>query len=875
MTKSLSLAAILFVLLLQGGASASEPARVLVLPFAIHAQEELSYLKTQIPEFIKKHLKQEGARILDPDAALIQSTSSMAPADLRRFGISSGADFVVWGSMTRIGQQFSLDVKLFESFSESPPFVVFKEGENIEALPSMVKNLSKSLSVKIFRQKRVVAILVKGNRRIEVDAIERIIKTTPGDVYSAGDLSRDLKSVYAMGYFDDVRIEAEEGPDGKTVIFRVQEKPTLRVIRFKGNRVFDDEKITENLSIRTGSILNVFQLKKNVKRIETLYKEKNYHNVQVSYTIHPLENEQADLEFIIDEGNKIWIKQIAFEGNSAYPDKTLKKLMKTAEKGFFSWITSSGDLSSEDLEQDVERLAAFYNNNGYIKAKIGEPQVSYQSDGIHIAIKVDEGPRFKVGNVDLVGDIILSKEELREKLTITEEEYYNREKVRNDVLRLVDLYSDQGYAYADIVPRVDKDADNLVVNITYAIEKGKEVYFERIAIAGNTKTRDRVIRRELNLYEQGLFSGVQLKEGIRKLQRLDYFEDVKVNTQRGSSDDLMILKIDVIEKPTGAFSFGGGYSNDENLFGMASIAQRNLFGRGQTLELRAQLGGTNDRFTLSFVEPWFFGIPLSFGIDLFNWQTDYDDYDKDANGGRLKLSYPVYNYTRASLRYTYSIDDISNIESGASHTIRELEGENTTSAVEVGLKYDSRDKIFNPTMGSNHGVTFEYAGLGGDISFLKYVVQSGWNVPLFWKTLGFVHAKGGYVEKGSDGILPDYEKFYLGGMNSMRGFEWQGINVKDEDGAEIGGEKFVQFNFEFQVPLFQKAGVVGVLFYDTGNVYAENDDIDLGNLRESVGVEVRWYSPMGPIRIANGYILNPGPGEDDNGRWEFSMGAAF
>jgi len=875
MTKSLSLAVILFLFVLQGVATAAEPVQVLVLPFAIHAQEELSYLETRIPDFIKKHLKQEGARILEPDAASKRSMSGLPSAEFRRLGMAQGADFVVWGSLTRIGRQFSLDVKLFETFDDNPPHVVFKEGENIETLPSLVQLLSKDLSVTIFKQKRVAAILVKGSRRIEVDAIEQVIKTAPGDVYSAGDLSRDLKSVYAMGYFDDVRIEAQDGPDGKTVTFRVTEKPTLRVIRFKGNRVFDDEKITENLSISTGSILNVFQLKKNVKRIETLYKEKNYHNVQVSYTIHPLENEQADLEFVISEGNKIWIKEITFEGNSAYPDKKLKGLMKTAEKGFFSWITSSGDLSSEDLDQDVEKLAAFYNNNGYIQVKVGEPQVSYHPDGIRIAVKIDEGPRYKVGKVDLAGDIIMTKGELAEKLAISNVEYYSREKVRNDVLRLGDIYSDQGYAYADIVPRIDRDANNLVVHITYDIVKGKEVYFERIVIAGNTTTRDRVIRRELNLYEQGLFSGVKLKEGIRNLQRLDYFEDVKVNTQRGSSDDLMVLKLDVIEKPTGAFSFGGGYSNDENLFGMATISQRNLFGRGQTLQLKAQLGGTNDRFTLSFIEPWFWGIPLSFGLDLYNWQTDYDDYDRDANGGRIKLSYPVFKYTRASFRYTYEIVDVSNIEADASHTIRELEGENTTSAVEVGLRYDSRDKIFNPTIGSSHRVSFEYAGLGGDISFLKYIVQTGWNIPLFWKTLAFVHAKGGYVEKGSDGILPDYEKFYLGGMNSMRGFEWQGIHVKDENGAEIGGEKFVQFNFEFQVPLFQKAGVVGVLFYDTGNVYAENDDIDLGELRESIGVEVRWYSPMGPIRIANGYILNPRDGEDDNGRWEFSMGAAF
>jgi len=875
MIRPLSLIIIVLLCLVPVSVQALEPVRIVVLPFKIHAQEDLSYLESEISNTIKKHLKKEGAIILEPDQIPSKPVDSMSPEDFRRFGIRNGADFVIWGSMTRIGQKFSLDVKTIESFGEDPPHVVFKEGERIETLPAMVKALSRGLGLKIFKQETIAEVRVTGNKRIEADAIERVIKTVPGDIYSAKDLSRDLKAIYAMGYFDDVRIEAEEGPRGKTIIFKVKEKPTVRVIRFKGNRVFDDEKIMENLSLSTGSILNVFKLEKNVKRIETLYKDKNYHNVQVTYTIHPLENEQADLEFNIQEGEKIWIKKITFEGNSAYSDRNLKKLMKTSEKGFFSWITSSGDLSQEDLERDADRIAAFYHNNGYIQAKVGDPQVDFKPDGIYVTIKIDEGRRFKVGKVDITGDIILTKEELEKKLKISKQEYYSREVVRNDVLALADLYSDQGYAYADIIPKTDQDPDNLVVHITYTIAKGKEVYFEKIIISGNTKTRDKVIRRELNVYEQELYSGVRLKRGIRNLHRLDFFEDIKVNTERGHSDDTMVLKVNVTEKPTGAFSFGGGYSNDENLFGMASISQKNLFGKAQTLELKAQIGGTTNRFTLSFVEPWLFDIPLSAGIDLFNWQTDYDDYDKDAVGGRIKFSYPVWNYTRVFAGYTYEIDDIRNIDETASKTIKELEGENVTSSVRAGLKYDSRDKIFNPTRGSVHSVSVEYAGLGGDIAFTKFLLDTGWYIPILWETVGFIHGKTGQVTQNSGGILPDYEKFYLGGINSMRGFEWRGIHLLDSDGAEIGGEKFVQFNFEILVPLFKKAGVVGVVFYDTGNVYAENEGIDLGDLRESVGYGFRWYSPIGPIRIENGYIINPRPGEDDNGRWEFSMGAAF
>lgn len=854
---------------------ATEQVRVVVIPFTIHSPDDPSNLKTEIPKAIGKHLREEGAVILEPDPVVLGSIDRLGTEGFRKIGIKSGADFVIWGSMTQLGDQFSVDIKMLESFSETPPIVLFNEGESIETLPGIVQKASRRLGMKIFKQTVVATITVTGNRRIESDAIERVIQTKPGGVFSAKDLSQDLRAVYNMGYFDDVRIESEDGPKGKTVRFLVKEKPTIRVIRFKGNQMIEDEELKENLSLSTGSILNIFKLEKNVKRIETLYKDKNYHNVQVSYTIEPLKNEQADLKFIIEEGDKILIKEIAFEGNRAYPDRKLKKLMKTSEKSLLSWITSAGDLSKEDLDRDVDSISAFYNNNGYIKSKVGEPLVEYKPDGIYITIKVDEGPRFKVGRVDITGDIILTKEELVQKLKIDKNEFYNRELVRNDVLSLMDLYSDQGYAYADIIPKTDQDPDDLVVHITYTISKGKEVYFEKIIIDGNTITRDKVIRRELKIYEQELYSGVRLKEGIRNLHRLEFFEDVKVNTERGKTDDSMILKINVTEKPTGTFSFGGGYSNDENVFGMASISQRNLFGRAQTLQLKGQVGGTTNRFTLSFVEPWLLDMPLTAGFDIYNWDTEYDEYDKDAVGGRLRFSYPVYHLMRASFGYTYEVNDITNIEPTAASSIRELEGENTTNSLNAGLRYDSRDRVFNPTHGSAHSIGVEYAGFGGDIAFTKYTGETGWYFPLFWETVGYLHGKIGFASQNSGGILPDYEKFYLGGIDSMRGFELRGIHLTDEDGAAIGGEKFIQFNIEYLIPISKEAGVVGVLFFDTGNVYASGDNFDLGDLRESVGYGFRWYSPVGPIRIANGYIIDPRPGEDDSGRWEFSMGQAF
>jgi len=881
MSKHLSILIIAIICYLPINVYSQESVRIVVLPFEIYSQEDISYLEDEISGVIGKHLKEDGAIVLDLESMPVSpgpagKVRSVSINEIRTLGIKNGADYVIWGSLTWIGKKYSLDAKILESFGEKPSDIFFAEGESIENLPGSIKDIATDIGMKLFEREKVAQVLVTGNKRIEADAIKRKITTVPGDIYLAKKLADDLKSVFSMGYFDDVRIEAESGPKGKILTFVVKEKSTIRVIRIKGNRVFDDEDIKESLNIRTGSILNIFEIRSNIKRIEGLYKDKNYHNVKVTYNIGQLQHNQADLEFIIEEGEKLRIKRITFEGNTNYSSKKLKEMMKLSEKGFFSWLTSSGELNREDLSQDVAKLAAFYHNNGYIQARISDPHIEYKDNWIDITIKIFEGPQFKVGKVDISGDLALPKEELTKKLKIIKEKFYNREVVRNDILVLSDLYSDEGYAYANISPRIDQSEDKSLVNITYVIDKGKQVYFEKIIIRGNTKTRDKVVRRELKVYEQELYSGKRLKRGVRNLYRLDFFEDVKVNTSKGSTEEKMILEIDVAEKPTGVFSFGGGYSNVEDVFVVTSISQKNLFGRGQILMLKAQMGGTTNKYTLSFTEPWLFDIPLSAGFDVYNWQTDYDTYDKDSKGAGVRFSYPVFDFTRAYLSYAFDVGNITNVnQADASDLVKESEGENVKSSITAALRYDSKDRMFNPTEGSEHGLSIQYAGIGGDIGFTKYVAKTGWYFPLVVDTVGFLHGKTGYVNKISGKKLFDYDRFYLGGMNSLRGFDWRDISPTDEKGYKIGGDKFVQFNAELLIPIFKKAGLIGVVFYDTGNVYAQGENIDLGNLRESAGYGFRWYSPLGPIRLENGYIINPKDGENKGGRWEFTMGTAF
>lgn len=881
MYRLLSLLIITTIFLLPNAAYSQRSVSIVILPFEIYSQEDLSYLKAEIPDVIKKQLKQDGA-----DVIVLESISDLPDYPgkktamdidaIRNIGVKNGTDHVVWGSFTRIGQKFSLDAKMIESFGQSPPKLFYVEGKGMENLLGSVNGLAGELGIKLFKREKIAEILIAGNKRIEADAIKKTIETLPGNVFLAKNLAKDLKSIFLMGYFDDVRIEADDGPKGKIIIFRVKEKPTIRVIRIKGNTVLDDEEIMENLNIKTGSILNIFNVRSNIERIEEVYKNKNYHNVKVTYNIDELEHNQADLEFVVEEGKKVRIKRIIFEGNKIYSSKKLKGMMKSSEKSFFSWLTSSGELNKENLSQDIAMLAAFYHNNGYIQARVGEPHVEYKDNWIDITIKIFEGPQFIVGNVDIAGDIILSKEDLEKNLKITREKFYNHEVVRNDVLVLTDVYSDEGYAYAEIFPRIEENPEKLQVNITYTIDKGKQVYFEKIIISGNTKTRDKIIRRQLKVYEQELYSGKRLKRGVRDLYRLEYFEDIKVNTSKGSSDDKMVLNVDVAEKPTGMFSFGGGYSNVESFFVVAGVAQKNLFGRGQILQLRAQLGGQTTRYTLNFTEPWLFDIPLSAGVDIYDWQMDYDTYDKDSKGIGFRFGYPVFDFTRAYLSYSFDISNITDIdETYASDLVKESEGENTKSSISTALIYDSRDRFFSPTKGSEHSITVQYAGLGGEIGFTKYLAETGWYFPLFKETVGFLHARAGYVNRNSSKKLFDYDKFYLGGMNSLRGFDWRDVGPTDDNGDKVGGNKFVQFNAEYLIPLIKKAGIIGVIFYDTGDVYNNSENIDLGDLRQSAGYGFRWYSPLGPIRLENGYILDPKDGENRGGRWEFTMGTAF
>ena len=581
------LLAVPILLILCTGSGTAAPAhdtKVLILPFSVYAPQKLDYLRVQIASALAGHLEKDGAtivRLTPQDISTLPDKTPTASA-IVQLADRYGADRIIWGSLTAIGNSFSVDAQMAAASTPDARTSFNARDQNIENLSIALKGLSDKIGMALFQRSLITEVKIQGNQRIESDAILRIVQVKPGTIYKESQLSTDLKAIFKMGYFDDIRVEAQSDDKGTVVVFHVKEKPTIRRIRIKGNLRFDDEKVRENLTLTTGAILNIFKIRSNIDQIEAMYKEKNYHQVAVSYNIVPVQNNQADLEFVIEEGNKLYVTEISFEGVKSFKEKTLRKVIKTSEKGFFSWITSSGDMNRNELDQDSALIKGYYHNHGFTRARVSEPQVDISPAGIKITFKIDEGPRFKVGKVDITGDLVLEKEILLKKLTTTSNDYYNREKLRNDVIALRDLYGVYGYAYAEVSPQVQEDMDNLVANITFAVQKRQEVYFENIFINGNTRTRDKVIRRQLKVIEQERFDGKALKRSVRNLYRLDYFEDVKVNTYKGNADNQMVLKIDVTEKPTGQFSFGAGFSSEENLFFWARSVSAIFSARGRS-----------------------------------------------------------------------------------------------------------------------------------------------------------------------------------------------------------------------------------------------------------------------------------------------------
>ena len=871
-------------LLIPSVMEAQEKKTLAVLPFKIHSVEPMNHLKQQLQEMFATRMAKEGFAVISTETVNMHPMALLPLSetkDIIALGRDLKTDFVIIGSLTHVGRKISLDVKAVDVSSRKPPFSLFVVEDDMDRLTEAADRASKSLYNQIADVVQIDSVQVKGNKRIESEAILAVLESRKGDPLDPDKLDKDMRAVFAMGFFKDVDFETDDGPNGKIVVVNVNEKPSISKIGFEGNKKEKEDDLKKESGIKLYSILNESDIRQSINRLREYYRQKAYYNVEIKEKLRDLPNNEVSLVYEVNEGPKIYITKIEFVGNTKFSQRELKKLMETSEKGLLSWFTKSGLLDKKKLEFDLHKITSFYHNHGYISARTGEPKITVDGEkGLTITTEIIEGDQYAVNEVTIEGDLIKPVDELMKAVSIKKEKFFNREVVRKDMLALRDVYADEGYAYAEIAPETKEDDKNHLVDITYKVSQMKKVRFERINVSGNTATRDKVIRRELRVVEGEDFSGKNLKKSTENLNRLGFFEDVEVQTKKGSQDDLMVLDVNVKERPTGSFTIGAGYSSFDKAIAMFSVGQNNLFGYGQKLEATGSVGSRTTEIDLRFTEPWLFDKRLSMEVDLYDFEREWEVYTKDAMGSAVRFAFPIgfdEEYTRGIVGYGYENAKITDVGESAAYAIKEMIGRNVTSSVTLGLRRNSKDKPWDTTKGSLNSISYEYAGdpLGGDVSFNKYLATSAWYFPLPLKTVFMIQGRWGYVERRGDGKLPVFQKFRIGGLNSIRGFDDYSVSPRDlKTGDRIGGEKMHIYNFEYRFPLLKEQGVVGLVFFDMGNSYSKDESLSFSNIKKSVGPGIRWYSPIGPLRLEYGKVLSP-EGDEASGNWGFSVGGVF
>jgi len=755
---------------------------------------------------------------------------------------------------------------------------------------------------------RLKEVKIAGNIRVEDDGIRLHLKSRAGEIFDSLLVEQDVKAIYRMGFFDDVK--AELSPDG-ILTYAVKEKPYVREVKIQGASQVGKDKIEAALGIGARTILDRTKVAEGVEKVRRLYNDQGYVNVAVDHAVTIEENNQAIVTVDIVEGNRLLIKRIIFEGNKAFSGGDLRDIIGTKEEWIFSFLTNRGVLDRDMLTNDVAILSNYYNDHGYVENKIDDPVVLRGRDGLEVVFRLTEGPQYRVGKVEIGGDLIQDGQQMLKSIKLTTGQIFRGSRLRDDITTISDMYSNKGFAFVQVDPVTKIDATSKIVDVALVIAKGPPVYFNRVLVNGNTKTRDYVVRRELLAQEQQIFSRDRIKQSTDALKRTGYFEDVQINTKKTDQSDTLDLQVDVKEGPTGQFQIGGGYSSGDGFVFNATVSEKNFQGKGQGLNGSFSIGTKRQDFVLSANDPYFNGSKTALGLDAFNTFQEYNDFNERKIGFAVNTSYPlnelrmpyfsrpkpdttkgsdnlladepisIWENMRGGVSYSLTKDKISGVSDTASESIKDEVGTSLTSAVRPILSYDVRDHFFAPTEGSRSSFSVKIAGLGGDTQFLKPDFNTRWYYPLLkdpnWGG-AYVLSLGGTIGWGNN--LPLAERYFIGGINSVRGFVDRTIAPRAPDhcdangnnctGTEIvGGNKAAFVNAELLFPIYEQYGLRGVAFYDVGSAF---NSFSYNDLRRSFGFGVRWLSPFGPIRVELGFPISKQPG-DDTSVFGFSLGA--
>ena len=723
----------------------------------------------------------------------------------------------------------------------------------------------------------VADIEVSGNRRVKADSILNVISVHKGQIVTPPQIDEAIQAIYKLGRFSDVAAQVETRNGAQILIFQVTERPLVRNVQFVGNDEIGTERLRGVVTLKVPDIYDPYEVQKSIAAIKAEYVKDGYYAAEITSDSQVSDENETVVTFRIAEGKLVRIKDIRFEGNTVIPEGKLRDAMDTEEKWMFSWLTGRGNYDETLLDQDLERISDLYFNQGYIRVKVRKPVISLVDDLRHmlILIQIDEGDQYRVGKIDAVGDLIDRKGEILNLLPLRPGDVFSRDLLRRGVGKITDLYADQGYAYANVAPLSRVDDATKIVDLALEIEQGPQVSVERINISGNVKTRDKVIRREMKVVEGDLFNATALKRSKARINNLGYFETVDVTTSEGSDQKQVNVDVNVKERATGTFSVGAGYSSVDGFVGQGSITQENFLGRGWKLNLAASLGGESTTYQIGLTDPYFLDKNLTLGFELYKTEREWNDFSRRATGGALKLGMPVFDdYSRTLFVYRYEQKEIFDVSDFADPSIKDEEGRSSISSLTSSFVRDSTDYRLDPSRGGVLETSWEIAGLGGDEKFSKYILDYRHFWPAMFDTVLSAHGQVGYVHSLGGEEVPLDERFYLGGINTLRGFQPREVGPYNPDTDEFtGGYKETYFNFEWLFPLAKDMGMKGVTFFDVGNAWGEDEDF-FSDWRYSVGAGIRWLSPLGPLRLEWGYNLDPEEWEDRS-RLDFMIGRFF
>lgn len=725
-------------------------------------------------------------------------------------------------------------------------------------------------------------VRVEGNQRVEGRTIISYLGLVAGSRFNQADIDISLKNLYSTGFFSDVKLLRS----GSTLVVRVVENPVISRAAFEGNSRVETADLEKEIELKARSVYSQEKVQADVKRILDIYRRGGRYNAVVEPKIIKQPQNRVDLVYEISEGAIAKVEKISFVGNSAFSDRDLQKVIRTDEARWYKFFIDSDKYDPERLQFDQELLRKFYLNEGYADflVKSAHAEISPAKDAFYITFVVDEGAQYKFGDIKVASELKDGEApDFSDIITSKTGKTYDSSKVDDTIDAMTKRLGDRGYAFTDIQPKLERDRENKLANITYVIKPGPRVYVERINVTGNVRTLDEVVRREFRLSEGDAYNNSKLQRSEQRVNNLNFFEKVDVKTEPGSAPDKTVINVDVKEKSTGEVTIGAGYSSTDGVLGDFGVSEKNLLGRGQELRTHFMLAARKKQADIGFTEPYFMDREFAAGFDIFRLKYDYtqqSSYSMDTSGVTLRGNYALQEKLQHGIYYSIRENNVTDVSDDASRYIKDQVGTNVNSAIGQSLTLDDRDNKFNPTNGYYIKLSQEFAGLGGDSRYLKHEIKSGYYYPFAKQWIGSLMASGGHMFGIGGHDVRINDRFFLGG-DDLRGFQNAGVGPRDTSTNDsLGGNIYYVGTAELKFPigLPEELGVSGALFSDVGSLWNVDDRganvFDSSAVRVSAGAGVLWNSPFGPIRVDYAHAIKKQE-PDRTQNFRFSFGTRF